>query len=88
LLLYSTHAVTFEDDEKMSPLEHAIMSNASMETVKLLQRVTREATQITEGLQSFITATRSLHHDIVPDTQITCYSNPRRKIRRITLSEH
>ena len=88
LLLHSTNAVTLEDDEEMSPLEHAIMSNASMETVKLLQRVSRQAAQIKEGLQSFISATKCLHNDIFPDTQITCYSNSRRKIRRITLGEH
>ena len=41
LLLYSTHAVTLEDEEEMSPLEHAIMSDASMATVKLLQRETK-----------------------------------------------
>jgi ankyrin repeat protein len=34
----SCYAVTLEDDEDMTPLEHAIQSNASMETVKLLQQ--------------------------------------------------
>ena len=43
LLSYSLHAVTLEDDEGMSPLEHAIMSDASMQTVKLLQHATRKA---------------------------------------------
>ena len=42
LLSYSLHAVTLEDDEGMSPLEHAIMSDASMQTVKLLQHATRK----------------------------------------------
>jgi hypothetical protein len=40
LLSYSIHAATLEDDEEMSPLEHAIMSGASLETVKLLQSAT------------------------------------------------
>lgn len=76
LLLYSTHAVTVEDEEEMSPLEHAIMSDASMATVILLQRVTRQAT-LKKELQS------------VSITEISCDSKlkPRRKIRRITLNE-
>jgi ankyrin repeat protein len=49
LLSYSVHAVTLEDDEDMTPLEHAIQSDASMETVKLLQHETRQATQLNEG---------------------------------------
>ena len=60
LLSYSVHAVTLEDDEDMTPLEHAIQSNASMETVKLLQHETRRATQLNEGIQSFISATKSM----------------------------
>jgi ankyrin repeat protein len=31
------HAATMEDDEEMTPLEHAIMNGASLKTVKLLQ---------------------------------------------------
>ena len=71
LLSYSVHAVTLEDDEDMTPLEHAIQSDASMETVKLLQDETRQATkvlstyqlrqpQLNEGIQSFISATKSM----------------------------
>jgi ankyrin repeat protein len=60
LLSYSVHAVTLEDDEDMTPLEHAIQSDASMETVKLLQHETRQATQLNEGIQSFISATKSM----------------------------
>ena len=71
LLSYSVHAVTFEDDEDMTPLEHAIQSNASLETVKLLQDETRHATkvlstyqlrqpQLNEGIQSFISASKSM----------------------------
>ena len=66
LLLHSVHAVTLEDDEDMTPLEHAIMSNASTETVKLLQKKTQEAMQLTcegEGLQShrFQTPVEEIH---------------------------
>lgn len=84
LLSYSTHAVTVEDDEEMTPLEHAIMCNASIKTVKLLQRATSQAAQMKEGMQSFITATKCLHVS-VPDT-ITC-SKPRGLVRRITCEE-
>ena len=83
LLSYSTHAVTVEDDEDMTPLEHAIMSNASVKTVKLLQRETSQASQMKEGMQSFITATRCMHAPVVPDIVIPC-SEPRGKVRRIT----
>ena len=38
LLCHSSIAATLEDDEGMSPLEHAIMSHASLTTVKLLLR--------------------------------------------------
>ena len=41
LLSYSIHAATLEDDEEMTPLEHAIMSDSSIKTVKLLQSATR-----------------------------------------------
>eukprot|EP00984_Skeletonema_dohrnii_P014610 scaffold6153_cov71-Skeletonema_dohrnii-CCMP3373.AAC.2 len=37
LLSESLAAATIEDADEMSPLEHAIMSNASLKTVKLLQ---------------------------------------------------
>eukprot|EP00985_Skeletonema_marinoi_P024574 scaffold17184_cov150-Skeletonema_marinoi.AAC.1 len=40
LLSYSIHAATLEDYEEMTPLEHAIMSDASLKTVKLLQTAT------------------------------------------------
>jgi hypothetical protein len=39
---YSLHAVTLvEDDEGKRPLEHAIVSDASIQTEKLLQHATR-----------------------------------------------
>ena len=42
LLRYSLHAVTLvEDDEGKRRLERAIMSDASMQTEKLLQHATR-----------------------------------------------
>jgi ankyrin repeat protein len=37
LLSYSIHAATLKDDEDMTPLEHAIMSQASSQTVELLE---------------------------------------------------
>ena len=37
LLSESLNAATIEDDDEMSPLEHAIMCEASLKTVKLLQ---------------------------------------------------
>jgi len=37
LLSESLAAATIEDADEMNPLEHAIMSNASLKTVKLLQ---------------------------------------------------
>ena len=37
LLSESLAAATIEDEDEMSPLEHAIMCNASLRTVKLLQ---------------------------------------------------
>jgi ankyrin repeat protein len=58
LLSYSIHAATIEDDEEMSPLEHAIMSDASLKTVKLLQAATSIGLQLSR-LQSFIMATTS-----------------------------
>jgi hypothetical protein len=56
LLSYSIHAATIEDVEEMSPLEHAIMSDASLETVKLLQAATSIGMQLSRK-QSYITAT-------------------------------
>jgi ankyrin repeat protein len=38
LLSLSLHAATIEDMDDMNPLEYAIMSNASLKTIKLLQR--------------------------------------------------
>lgn len=37
LLSYSFHAAILKDDEDMIPLEHAILSNAELRTVRLLQ---------------------------------------------------
>ena len=60
LLSYSIYAATIEDEDEMSPLEHAILSGASMTTVKLLQNATSKGMQLSH-LQSFIAATPSLH---------------------------
>ena len=63
LLSCSLYPVTLEDDEDMSPLEHAIMSNASIKTVKLLQVATKKGMQLkkkllkNEGKSSFVTTT-------------------------------
>ena len=56
LLSYSIHAATLEDDEEMTPLEHAIMSDASLKTVKLLQHATSKGMQLKKGSKSFMTA--------------------------------
>eukprot|EP00985_Skeletonema_marinoi_P003507 scaffold1505_cov146-Skeletonema_marinoi.AAC.21 len=56
LLSYSIHAATLEDDEEMTPLEHAIMSDASLKTVKLLQTATSKGMQLKKGSKSFMTA--------------------------------
>ena len=59
LLPYSLPAVTLEDDEDMSPLDHAIISNASWKTLKMLQSA-QGMMLLTAGLQSFITAATAL----------------------------
>ena len=83
LLSYSIHATTLEDDEEMSPLEHAIMSDASIETVKLLQSATRVATKMKEGLQDVNAAKRWMKHSMS-----SCLStSPTKKTRRITLDD-
>ena len=47
LLSESLVAATIEDADEMSPLEHAIMSNASLRTVKLLQHASAKHLQMT-----------------------------------------
>ena len=100
LLSISLHATTLEDVEEMSPLEHAIMSNASLKTVKLLQAATRKGhkemdNQKTE-LRSFMTAMNSLQvqddDDFTPEAPApdeACFysSRPRKIARRITADE-
>ena len=95
LLSISLHAATIEDDDEMSPLEHAIMSNASLETVLMLQAATRKAhKQVDEReketrSRSFTTAMSSLQmqdDDFSPASDIFCYSSrPRKMARRISL---
>ena len=97
LLSISLHATTLEDEEEMSPLEHAIMSNASLNTVKLLQTATRkryiqmqmqmEKEKETRS-RSFQTAMSSLRvqvqDDFTPDNDTCCFSSrPRKMARRI-----
>ena len=92
LLSISLHAATLEDDEEMSPLEHAIMSNASLKTVQLLQAATRkrciemEREKETRS-RSFMTAMSSLQ--VRDDDFDTCCfsSRPRKMVRRITADE-
>jgi hypothetical protein len=100
LLSISLHATTLEDVEEMSPLEHAIMSNASLKTVKLLQAATRKGHKEMDNqktqLRSFTTAMNSLKvqdDDFTPEEapapdEACCYSSRPRKIaRRITADE-
>ena len=89
LLSYSVHAVTLEDDEGMTPLEHAIQSDASMETVKLLQQhETRQATQLNEGIQSFISATKSMRIPAYDDEFMSSLGSnkPTKKVKRVVES--
>jgi len=46
LLSYSIRSATLEDYEEMNALEHAIMSDASLKTVRLLQSATRRGMQL------------------------------------------
>ena len=96
LLSYSVHAVTLEDDEDMTPLEHAIQSDASLETVKLLQDETRQATkvlstyqirppQLNEGIQSFISATKSMRIPAYDGEYMSSLgSKPTKKVKRVS----
>lgn len=81
LLSYSIHAATLEDDEEMSPLEHAIMSNASLKTVKLLQSVTSKGMQLSY-FQSLITATTSF------TPQVDLIDRPIKKARSRRVSSY
>ena len=98
LLSISLHSATLEDDDEMSPLEHAIMSNASLETVLMLQAATRKAhKQVDERekesrSRSFMTAMSSLQvqdDDFTPDHDACCFSSrrPHKMARRITAEE-
>ncbi|KAL7493569.1 hypothetical protein ACHAWT_004982 [Skeletonema menzelii] len=86
LLSISLHAATLEDNEEMSPLEHAIMSNASLKTVKLLQAATRKGMQMLEKekeiqsrSRSFMTATAmnslQVQDDSIPASDNCCISS-------------
>ena len=93
LLSVSLHATTLVDVDEMSPLEYAIMSNASLKTVKLLQAATRKGYIQMEKeketqLRSLTTAISSLRvqDDSTPDHDACCFSSrrPRKMARRIT----
>jgi len=89
LLSYSIHAATLEDDEEMNPLEHAIMSNASFKTVRLLQNETIKAMELKAGSKSLITATkRSRAQDDETHSNSDCVFSSRphkKKSRKISL---
>jgi ankyrin repeat protein len=96
LLSHSIHAATLEDEEEKTPLEHAIMSDASLKTVKLLQSATSKGMQMREGPQSLITATKRLHLRVQDDftplpanckCNLSSSSRPQKKSRRITFED-
>ena len=53
LLSYSFHAAILKDDEDMVPLEHAIMSNAKLKTVKLLQNAAVVHSRVTQPAEDY-----------------------------------
>jgi len=85
LLSYSLHVVTLEDDEDMSPLEHAIMSNASLKTVRMLQSATRKRKQLNDGLRSFIIAAKALQVSIL--SSHASVPSAKKKIRTISVED-
>lgn len=87
LLSYSFHAAILKDDVNMIPLDHAIRSNASPSTVKLLRSAMQRGNQLNEGIQSFITATKNMHvikHDEFMSS-LSINSRPTEKVRRTPL---
>lgn len=89
LLSYSIHPTALEDDEEMSPLEHAIMSGASLKTVKLLQSVTSKGMQLL-NLRSVITTTTSLQptNDFISSGVSAATARPIKRYRRITIDQN
>jgi|SaaInl74LU_5_DNA_1037368.scaffolds.fasta_scaffold21933_2 ankyrin repeat protein len=83
LLSYSIHAATLEDDEEMSPLEHSIISGASLKTVKLLQSATSNGTQLSH-LRSFTTSTTSLQPKVECVSSSVSTERPLKRCRRIS----
>jgi ankyrin repeat protein len=83
LLSYSIHAVTLEDDEEMSPLEHSIISGASLKTVKLLQSATSKSTQLSH-LRSLTASTTSNLHPKVDTSNSVNSERPIKRCRRIS----
>ncbi len=84
LLSCSIHAATLEDDEEMTPLEHAIMSDASLKTVKLLQSATSKGAKMERESRSFTTAMKSLQveDDFIPAHDNCLISTRPRKMQR------
>ena len=83
LLSYSIHAVTLEDDEEMSPLEHSIISGASLKTVKLLQSATSKSTQLSH-LRSLTAPTTSLQPKVECVSSSVSTERPLKRCRRIS----
>ena len=87
LLSYSFHAAILKDDVNMIPLDHTIRSNASPSTVKLLRSAMQRGNQLSEGIQSFITATKNMQvnkHDEFMRSSLSINSRPT-KVRRTPL---
>ena len=100
LLSYAVHAVAMEDDEDMTPLEYAIQSDASLETVKLLEDETRQATkvlstyqirppQLNEGIQSFISATKNMQIPAYDGEYMSSLGSnkPTKKAKRVSVDD-
>lgn len=89
LLTYSIFPTTLEDVEEMSPLEHAIMSGASLKTVKLLQSVTSKGVQLSNS-HPVITTTTSLQPtvDFISSGVNAATASPIKRYRRITIDQN
>lgn len=86
LLSYSLHAATLEDDEEKSPLEHAIMSDASLKTVKLLQSATRRAAKKLNRSSELASEATLIYDGPVPTHRDSFVrSRPRKQRRKVSL---
>lgn len=85
LLSYSFLTAILKDDVSMIPLDHALRSNASSSTVKLLRSAMQRGNQLNEGIQSFITATKNMQvtkYDEFERSSLSINSRPTKKVRR------